>query len=61
MKDASYRRFGCKMGCGSYKCKNDTPPSGRRGGQLTRKIMKHINKIRQLRWLSKEVEEDMKK
>lgn len=60
MKDASYRRYGCKMGCGSFKCKHDTPTSGTRSGKLTRKIMKHINKIRQLRWLSKQVEDDMK-
>lgn len=55
MKGNEYRRYGCKMGCGCFKCKNDTPSSKNKGGKLARKIMKHINKVRQLAGLSREL------
>lgn len=55
MNKGAYRRYGCKMGCGSFKCKHDTPPSGRRSGKVARKIMKHIAKVRELAALSREI------
>lgn len=53
MKSA-YKRYGCKMGCGMFKCKHDTPVD-----PAARKQMKHINKIRQLRAISKDVSEEL--
>jgi hypothetical protein len=51
-----YKRYGCKMGCGWFKCKNDTPHDPK-----ARKRMKHINKVRDRREAAKEMEINMKK
>lgn len=56
MNKGLYKRYGCKMGCGCYKCRNDTPRDS-----LARRIMKHICKVRERLQIRKEVEEDMKK
>ena len=51
---SSYKRYGCKMGCGMFKCKHDTPID-----PLARKKMKHINKVRELRAISQLVTDEL--